>query len=103
MQPEKVTMRPSIRFFMLASASVLALAMPATAQDAAPAATTTSDEVFVLGEIVLTVDDVSGYLANGSQASKSATPIAESQQSVSVVTNQQIEDQGAQNLGQALG
>lgn len=100
-------MRLSTRSFMLASASVLALTMPATAQDvvqdAAPAATTNSDEVFVLGEITLTVDDVSGYVANGSQASKSATPIAESQQSVSVVTNQQIEDQGAQNLGQALG
>lgn len=100
-------MRLSTRSFMLASASVLALTMPATAQDvaqdAAPAATTNSDEVFVLGEITLTVDDVSGYVANGSQASKSATPIAESQQSVSVVTTQQIEDQGAQNLGQALG
>lgn len=96
-------MRLSTRSFMLDSVSLMTLGLPAAAQEVAPAATTNSDEVFVLGEINLTVDDVSGYLASGSQASKSATPIAESQQSVSVVTNQQIEDQGAQNLGQALG
>ena len=44
-----------------------------------------------------------GYVADYNQvATKSDTPIAETQQSVSVVTTDQIRDQGAENLGQAL-
>ncbi|VDS07821.1 Ferrichrome-iron receptor precursor [Paracoccus haematequi] len=89
------------RSLILASVSALALAHPALAQDAST--TADDDSVFVLGDITLTVDDVSGYVANGAQTTKSATPLAESQQSVSVVTEDQIDEQGAQNLGQALG
>ncbi|MGR3198810.1 MAG: TonB-dependent receptor plug domain-containing protein [Paracoccus sp. (in: a-proteobacteria)] len=45
-----------------------------------------------------------GYVATyGQNASKSYTPLAETQQSISVVTSQQIEDQDARNLRQALG
>ncbi|MCZ0961341.1 TonB-dependent siderophore receptor [Paracoccus benzoatiresistens] len=93
------------RFLFLASVSALALACPALAQDAGTATNTTTadDSVFVLGDITLTVDDVAGYVADGAQTTKSSTPIAESQQSVSVVTEEQIDEQGAQNLGQALG
>lgn len=91
----------ALRSTFLASVSALALALPAAAQDAAPSATS-GDQVFVLGEIVLSVSDVAGYFANGAQATKSTLPISETPQSISVVTNQQIADQGAQNLGQAL-
>ncbi|MDO5614455.1 MAG: TonB-dependent siderophore receptor [Paracoccus sp. (in: a-proteobacteria)] len=72
----------------------------ATAQDA--------DGPTVLDEIVLTATtdtsvQVDGYVATYAQAAtKSDTPIAQTPQSVSVVTNQQIEDQGATTLGQAL-
>ncbi|WP_295045682.1 TonB-dependent siderophore receptor [uncultured Paracoccus sp.] len=88
------------RNLFLASVSALALGCPAWAQDAV---TTSDDSVFVLGDITLTVDDVAGYFANGAQTTKSSTPISEIQQSVTVVTNEQITQQGAQNLGQALG
>lgn len=89
------------RSLFLASVSALAMACAAAAQDAAT--TGADDSVFVLGDITLTADDVSGYVASGAQTTKSSTPIAESQQSVSVVTEDQIDQQGAQNLGQALG
>ena len=90
------------RFLILASVSALALSCPALAQDAAATATTTDDSVFVLGDITLTVDDVAGYFANGAQATKSSVPISEAQQSISVVTEEQIIEQGSENLGEAL-
>ena len=97
-------MRSSLtRVTILAGVSSLALVSASMAQDAAPEAQTTENPVFVLGTIYLSADDVAGYVANGAQVSKSTTPIAEQQQAVSVVTQQQIQDQGAQNLGQALG
>ena len=91
----------SSRVLLLAGASVLTLSLPALAQ--------TAGETVVLDEVVLTATTgttaaADGYVASYSQiATKSDVPIAETQQSVSVVTNQQIRDQGAQNLGQALG
>ncbi|WP_306751613.1 TonB-dependent siderophore receptor [Paracoccus actinidiae] len=93
------------RSFLLVSVSAFALACPALAQNAGTATTTTAsdDSVFVLGDITLTADEVAGYVASGAQTTKSSTPIAEAQQSVSVVTEDQIAEQGAQNLGQALG
>ncbi len=92
------------RLAILASASSLALVSAGMAQDAATAAPAAGqDPVFVLGTIYLNADDVDGYVAGGAQVSKSTTPIAEQQQAVSVVTQAQIQDQGAQNLGQALG
>lgn len=93
-----------VRSLILSSASALVLALPAFAQDAVPVETTTNDDsVFVLGAITLTIDDVSGFTADGAQTTKSTTPISESQQSTTVVTNDQITKQGAQNIGQALG
>ena len=85
---------------LLAGASGIALASAAMAQ--------TEQPVTVLDPIVLTATtDVQsaaeGYVASYAQIStKSDTPLAEQQQSVSVVTNEQIRDQGAENLGQAL-
>lgn len=91
----------------LASASIMALSVAvAAAQDAAPS---TENQPIVLDTVVITATTgteaaAQGYVATyGQIATKTDTPIAEMQQSVSVVTNQQIQDQGAQNLGQALG
>ncbi|WP_244935986.1 TonB-dependent siderophore receptor [Paracoccus siganidrum] len=85
-------------------ASILALSHPALAQEAGEAAPTAAsgDQAFILGEIVITASEVAGYFADGAQAAKSSLPTSEASQSISVVTNQQIVDQGAQNLGQAL-
>ncbi|CAM3065550.1 TonB-dependent siderophore receptor [Paracoccus nototheniae] len=119
--------RPSARRSVLCTSVSLTalglslLALPATAQEAAPldapvqdstaavAATpqaaqdgASASPVFVLGDITLTVDDVAGYVAQGAQTTKSATPIAEAQQSISVVTADQIADQGAADLGESL-
>lgn len=101
-------MRHSLtRVTILAGVSSIALGAAGMAQDATAvaqtAAQTGENPVFVLGTIYLDADDVDGYVASGAQVSKSMTPIAEQQQAVSVVTQDQITDQGAQNLGQALG
>lgn len=94
-------MNRSFRTAALAGASVIAVsAAVATAQQA--------EDPVVLDAITLTATSgvsvqPEGYVGPYSQAaSKSDTPVAEVQQSVSVVTVQQIEDQGAQSLGQAL-
>ncbi|SEN25508.1 iron complex outermembrane recepter protein [Paracoccus alcaliphilus] len=93
-------MSPSPRRALLLGASLIVLAHPALAQD--------DSGTTVLGVIEITADAarsvaLDGYVATNSQvATKSNTPLAESQQSVSVVTNQQIRDQGAANLSQAL-
>ena len=82
-----------LRKAFLAGAALAALTHPALSQD---------EPVYVLGGITLTLDDVSGYVSPGAQIGKSSTRLSETQQSVSVVTRQQIEDQGARNLGQVL-
>lgn len=82
------------RLVLLATASILA-AGAAWSQD--------SDRIIVLSPIVVKADDVAGYVATGAQAAKSALPINEMPQSLSVVTNDQIADQGAERVGAALG
>lgn len=98
-------MHPYSRSFATAGASVSLLAISvagAMAQDGA------ANAPVVLDTITLTATtDVSvapyGYVASYNQvATKSDTTLAETQQSVSVVTTEQIEDQGAQTLGQSL-
>ena len=91
----------SFRPLRLAGASLLALSTaPALAQDA--------QDPVLLEPIVLTATSDAGVQADGyvggyaQVATKSNTPVAETQQSISVVTSQQIEDQGAETLGQAL-
>ncbi|MER5171213.1 TonB-dependent siderophore receptor [Thioclava kandeliae] len=61
------------------------------------------DEIVVTGSGDTTAP-VAGYVANDSStATKTATPILEVPQSVSVITGDQIEDQGATTLGDTLG
>ncbi|MDH2326573.1 TonB-dependent siderophore receptor [Cereibacter sp. SYSU M97828] len=87
-------MPSSIRLSLLAGASLLAVGA-AHAQE--------SDRIIVLSPIVVQADDVAGYVAEGAQVAKSTLPVNEMPQSMSVVTNDQIEDQGATRVGSALG
>ncbi|WP_245155642.1 TonB-dependent siderophore receptor [Paracoccus ravus] len=91
-------MRLSPRFALLAGSSLMALALPAMAQE-----TETSQGV-VLDEVVLDATaPTQGYVVPTTQiATKTETPVLEIQQSVSVVTTQQMRDQGAASVGQAL-
>ena len=90
----------SARFLFLAGTSALALAIPAAAQTA----DATDTETVVLDEIVLDATaPTRGYVVPTTQiATKTETSVLETQQSVSVVTGQQIRDQGATSVGQAL-
>lgn len=94
-------MTSTLRLPLLASASLLALAGAAQAQSTA--------DLFDLGELVLEggydpSDPVPGYVATTAQtATKTGTPILETPQSISVITGEQIEDQGATTLGDTLG
>lgn len=89
------------RTALMAGASTLALA-------ASPLMAQENQEVVDLNTIIVTATtdtstQAEGYVAEYNQsATKSDTPLAKTPQSVSVVTAQQIEDQNAQTLGQAL-
>jgi len=87
--------RPT-RSALLAGASVFCLTLPALAQDAG--------EPVVLDEVVIEATaPTQGYVVPTTQiATKTEATVLETQQSVSVVTGQQIRDQGAQTMGQAL-
>lgn len=94
-------MRRKTRALALLGTSLFALnSSMATAQETA--------ETVVLDEITLTAStDASvapdGYVSDHAQgATKSDTPVAEMQQSVSVVTTSQMKQQGAENMGEAL-
>lgn len=94
-------MSQNFRAAVLLSASTIALAAsPAFAQQTA--------EPIVLDTITLTATSDASVQAEGfvsdyvQAATKSDTPVAEMQQSVSVITTSQIEQQGAENLGEAL-
>ena len=93
-------MFPSSRTVALASVSVVALSAAAFAQETAEAVT--------LDTITLTATtdasvQAEGYVSDYAQAAtKSDTPVSETQQSVSVVTTEQFEQQGAESLGEAL-
>ncbi|MBE3639874.1 TonB-dependent siderophore receptor [Mangrovicoccus algicola] len=86
---------------LLAGASLVCLAAAAQAQSTA--------DLIVLDNIVLTgrgdpLDPVDGYVAPSSQtATKSGTPLLQTPASISVLTGEQIEDQGGTNLGDVLG
>lgn len=87
----------TIKLPLLAGASLLALGTAAAAQDADPSLT--------LNPLVISADALgTGFVAVEQEtATKTDTPLLETQQSVSVVTEDQIREQGAQTLGQALG
>lgn len=98
------------RTILLAGASILAVSAASilTVSAAVAQDTPSGAETIVLDTVVLTATtdasvQAEGYVAGQTQAAtKSNTPVAETQQSVSVVTVDQIEDQGATTLGQAL-
>ena len=89
------------RAALAAGASLLALATAASAQSTA--------DLYDLGTLVVDgsadpSDPVPGYVATtAATATKTGTPILETQQSISVITGEQIEDQGATTLGDTLG
>lgn len=69
-------------------------------EDAALSLPSTDVRGFSLGNALGSMD---GYNATHSQvATKTSTPLVETSQSVSVVTRQQIEDQGSQTVAQAM-
>jgi len=86
-----------MRFSLFAGASFLALTAAAVAQEGGGS--------LELGPVVVTGDALAaGFVAVEERtATKTETPLLETQQSVSVVTGDQIREQGAQTLGQALG
>lgn len=99
-------MRKHSKFLKMSmKASAAAIAIMAAGHAAAQDATTN------LAPIVVQADGqdnpkgpVKGYVAKSSAtATKTGTPIVETQQSISVVTRDQIEAQSASTLGQVLG
>lgn len=90
-------MKLSPRLMLLTGTSLLALGLPAGAQTGEPA-------TVVLDEVVLDATaPTDGYVVPTTQiGNKTETTVLETQQSVSVVTKQQFEDQGAANAAQAL-
>lgn len=95
-------MRSHSRAIILASVSTLALSTVSFAQEVQE-----EQNVIVLDAITITAGGdngpSSGYVASYNQTgTKTDTPMLETQQSTSVVTQQQIKDQGAENLGEAL-
>lgn len=80
--------------------------LPAQAQQAAPATAGTLGEIRVNAnaERETATSPVPGYRARrAATATKTDTPLAETPQSVTVVTREQLVDQGATNLQDALG
>lgn len=90
----------TFKAFLGFSVSSLVLVSGAQAQDQeAPAL----DVIVVEGEGGAT-GPVEGYVASQSASgTKTTTPLIETPQSISVITKQQLEDRGTQNLNEALG
>lgn len=91
-----------LRSALATGASLLALTCAAQAQSTADLYDLGT--LYVEGEAPDPSDPVAGYVATtAATATKSGTPILETPQSVSVITGEQIEDQGATTLGDTLG
>ncbi|QEW22327.1 Ferric hydroxamate uptake [Marinibacterium anthonyi] len=92
-------MTRSMGYLLLSGVSLLALSGAAMAQSTA--------DIVYLGEIEIGGGDatapVAGYVADSAQtATKSTMPLLVTPQSVTVITGDQIEDQGGTNLGDTL-
>lgn len=94
-------MTRSMGYLLLSGVSLLALSGAALAQSTA--------DIVYLGEIEIgsgggdATAPVAGYVAETAQsATKSSTPLLVTPQSVTVITGDQIEDQGGTNLGDTL-
>ncbi|HKW83688.1 MAG TPA: TonB-dependent siderophore receptor, partial [Burkholderiaceae bacterium] len=95
----------SVALGVLAGAASSTFAQVATPAPAASAATTTLAPVTVTGktERETATSPVAGYrVRNAATASKTDTPLRETPQSVSIVTRDQLVDQGATNLQDAM-
>ncbi|MGA0610254.1 TonB-dependent siderophore receptor [Caldimonas sp. KR1-144] len=89
---------------LLCAAPTAALQAQTAAEPAAEAPAATLPTVTVKGDQESATGPVIGYRAKrAASASKTDTPLAETPQSVTVVTRDQIVDQGATNLQDALG
>ncbi len=85
--------------YRLLSLSCAIIALPGFAM----AQTVTLDTVVVTGGDGSGTGPVTGYVARDTTSgSKTDTPLIEIPQSISVVTTEQLEDRGVQNLGEAL-
>jgi iron complex outermembrane receptor protein len=96
---------PSLRQLLLASGAVAALAAPVQAQAPAESAEpgVMLPEVNVQATAWKAWESVPGYVAPvTTTGSKTDTPLIEAPQSVGVVTRDQIDDQGALSVSQAL-
>ncbi|MEB2845734.1 TonB-dependent siderophore receptor [Endobacterium cereale] len=98
----------SLKIFLGISVSSLALVAPAHAQDQQG---TVLETIVVEGaagtsareKSAAATGPVKGYVAAQSAGgTKTTTPLIETPQSISVITTQQLEDRGVQNLGEAL-
>ncbi|MEI2301774.1 TonB-dependent siderophore receptor [Ensifer sp. MJa1] len=90
------------RFHWLLLTSVAFVAQAASGAMAQQAAETKLEAIVAKGDQEAG-GPVEGYVAKTSRtASKTGTPLLETQQSVSVITRDQIEAQGAQTVGEAL-
>ncbi|MGE7367710.1 TonB-dependent siderophore receptor [Neorhizobium sp. NPDC001467] len=99
----------SLKFLLGVSVSCLVLVAAARAQDQQG---TVLETIVVEGASGTSAKEknaaasgpVDGYVATQSvSATKTTTPLIETPQSISVITTQQLEDRGVQNLGEALG
>ncbi|HWL82795.1 MAG TPA: TonB-dependent siderophore receptor [Roseomonas sp.] len=87
----------------LLGATALVPALPAFAQDAAPAEAMVLPEVNVMGRGESALDPVRGYVANQEiTGSKTDTPLIENAQAISVLPRDLIDARQAQTLGEAL-
>jgi iron complex outermembrane receptor protein len=96
-------LRPSPRHLLLATAALVALALPAQAQTEAAETPIAVPEVDVQATAWRSWQPVQGYVAPvTTTGSKTDTPLIEAPQSLGVVTRDQIDDQQPQSISQAL-
>ncbi|GGI16673.1 TonB-dependent siderophore receptor [Oxalicibacterium faecigallinarum] len=101
-KPSLSRLTRSIRYALLASATTTFSALPAYAQEQ-QARDAVLPAVEVTGQQETATSPVQGYRATrAATATKTDTPLAETPQSVTVVTRDQMTDQGATNLQDAL-
>ncbi|MBW8810701.1 MAG: TonB-dependent receptor [Lysobacter sp.] len=87
----------------LALAIALSLSAPAWAADPAAAEADAPDKQATTLDHIVVQGQSSGYkAANATSATKTDTPISQTPQAITVVTGEQMRDQGAQNVQDAL-
>ncbi|MGV6874161.1 TonB-dependent siderophore receptor [Pseudochelatococcus sp. B33] len=100
-----MTTRSGLGFILVSSTALLTICLPLTAFGQEAASEVTLEPVIVEAEAGngSATGPVNGYVArNTATGSKTSTPIEAIPQSVSVIGRQQIDDQGAQKVDEAL-